>query len=142
MASRYVAFNDFGYFGKSERDLLIPQVLYYTNDAWEMVSAGRPLVGGVSGFPILLRAPYSSGNMYVLTIPDDLGNLYDYPREALTEIRRVLSKDSGIYLNAPSNVSLFLYDNNTLVVENFNDEPVEISIVTKRGIENMIDLED
>ena len=134
--------NDFGYFGKSERDLLIPQVLYYTNDAWEMVSAGRPLVGGVSGFPILLRAPYSSGNMYVLTIPDDLGNLYDYPREALTEIRRVLSKDSGIYLNAPSKVSLFLYDNNTLVVENFNDEPVEISIVTKRGIENMIDLED
>lgn len=134
--------NDFGYYGKSERDLLIPQVLYYTNDAWEMVSAGRPLVGGVSGFPILLRAPYSSGNMYVLTIPDDLGNLYDYPREALTEIRRILSKDSGIYLNAPSKVALFLYDNNTLVVENFNDEPVEVSIITKKGIDNMIDLED
>lgn len=134
--------NDFGYYGKSERDLLIPQVLYYTNDAWEMVSAGRPLVGGVSGFPILLRAPYSSGNMYVLTIPDDLGNLYDYPREALTEIRRILSKDSGIYLNAPSKVALFLYDNNTLLVENFNDEPVEVSIITKKGIDNMIDLED
>lgn len=134
--------NDFGYYGKSERDLLIPQVLYYTNDAWEMVSAGRPLVGGVSGYPILLRAPYSSGNMYVLTIPDDLGNLYDYPREALTEIRRILSKDSGIYLNAPSKVALFLYDNNTLVVENFNDEPVEVSIITKKGIDNMIDLED
>lgn len=134
--------NDFGYYGKSERDLLIPQVLYYTNDAWEMVSAGRPLVGGVSGYPILLRAPYSSGNMYVLTIPDDLGNLYDYPREALTEIRRILSKDSGIYLNAPSKVALFLYDNNTLLVENFNDEPVEVSIITKKGIDNMIDLED
>lgn len=134
--------NDFGYYGKSERELLIPQVLYYTNDAWEMVSAGRPLVGGVSGYPILLRAPYSSGNMYVLTIPDDLGNLYDYPREALTEIRRVLSKDSGIYLNAPSKVALFLYDNNTLVVENFNDEPVEVNIITKKGIENMIDLEN
>lgn len=134
--------NDFGYYGKSERDLLIPQVLYYTNDAWEMVSAGRPLVGGVSGYPILLRAPYSAGNMYVLTIPDDLGNLYDYPREALTEIRRILSKDSGIYLNAPSKVALFLYDNNTLVVENFNDEPVEVSIITKKGIDNMIDLED
>ena len=74
--------NDFGRYGKSEREILIPQVLYYTNDAWEIVSAGRPLNGGVSGYPIILRAPYSQGNLYVLTIPDDMGNLYDYPEGA------------------------------------------------------------
>lgn len=121
--------DDFGRHGKSGRELLIPQVLYYTNDAWEMVSAGRPLTGGVSGYPIVLRAPYATGNLYVLTIPDDMGNLYDYPSGALNEIRRMMSKDLDVYLEAPSKVGLFLYDNRTLVVENFNDEPVDIYVV-------------
>ena len=67
--------------------------------------------------------------MYVLTIPDDMGNLYDYPQAALNEIRRVLSKDMDLYIEGPSKVGLFLYDNRTVVVENFTDETVEINIV-------------
>lgn len=132
--------NDFGRHGKSDRELLIPQVLYYTNDSWEVVSAGRPLNGGVSGFPILHRALYGQGNLYVLTIPDDAGQLYDYPQGALREIRRVMSQDLDAYLDAPSKVSLFMYDNRTMVVENFNDEPVDISIVMAPGQTEIRDL--
>ena len=134
--------NDFGRYGQSGRDLLIPQVQYYTNDAWEMVSAGRPLTGGVSGYPILMRAPYDTGNLYVLTIPDDMGNLYDFPANALNEIRRIMSKDIGVCLEAPSKVGLFVYDNKTLVVENFNDEPVEVRIVTGDKVMKLESLED
>ena len=125
--------NDFGRYGKTEREILIPQVLYYTNDAWEIVSAGRPLNGGVSGYPIILRAPYSQGNLYVLTIPDDMGNLYDYPEGSLNEIRRIMSKDMDVYMEGPSKVGLFMYDNQTFVVENFNDKPVEIRIIREAG---------
>lgn len=135
--------DDFGHHGRSRRTLLIPQVQYYTNDAWELVSAGRPLAGGVSGYPILLRAPYASGNLYVLTIPDDLGNLYDYPAEALNVVRRICSRDLGVYIEGPSKVGLFVYDNGTLVVENFNDEPVEIDLVfSDEHIARLKNLED
>ena len=51
--------NDFGRYGKSSREILIPQVRYQTNDSWEVISAGRPLTGGVSGFPILHKAKYT-----------------------------------------------------------------------------------
>lgn len=122
--------SDMGRHGQLQRDILIPQVRYHTNDAWEMVSAGRPLTGGVSGYPILLRAPYSSGNMYVLTIPDDMGNLYDYPAEALNAIRRVMSKDLGLRIEGPSKVALMMYDNDTFIVESFLDEPVTIHVVS------------
>ena len=121
--------NDFGYSGKSEREFIIPQVKYFTNDAWEVVSAGRPLNGGVSGYPILLRDTYSKGTLFVLTIPDDYGNLYDFPAGALNIIRRAMSKDIGVYIEGPSKVSLFPYDNKTMVVENFNDEAVSIRVV-------------
>lgn len=126
--------NDFGRYGKSSRDILIPQVLYQTNDSWEIVSAGRPLNGGVSGYPILHKALYSKGYLYVLTIPDDFGNLYDYPEAALNEIRKTMSQDLDFYLEGPSKVSLFMYDNKTLIVENFNDEAVQVNLVANENV--------
>ena len=132
--------NDFGRYGKSGKDILIPQVRYRTNDSWEVVSAGRPLSGGVSGWPILHRAIYSKGTLYVLTVPDDFGDLYSYPEGALNEIRRRMSGDMDLYLEGPSKVSIFLYDNNTVIVENFNDEPVNISLVGKTGMKQLTDL--
>ena len=133
--------NDFGRYGKSDKDILIPQVRYWTNDSWEVVSAGRPLTGGVSGWPILHRATYSQGTLYVLTIPDDFGNLYDYPEGALNEIRRRMSRDMDLYLEGPAKVSLFLYDNKTVIVENFNDEPVNVKLVGTAGLKKLTDLE-
>lgn len=132
--------DDMGRHGKPAREILIPQVRYYTNDAWEVVSAGRPLKGGVSGYPILLRAPYSKGDLYVLTIPDDMGNLYDYPEEALNTIRSVLSKDLDIRLKAPAKVSLMPYDNGTFIVESFLDEPVTVTVVAEGGTVALKDL--
>ena len=132
--------NDFGWNGKSEREFIIPQVKYFTNDAWEVVSAGRPLNGGVSGYPILLRDTYSKGMLFVLTIPDDFGNLYDYPAGALNIIRRVMSKDAGAYIEGPSKVAFFPYDNKTMVVENFNDETVSLRVVVDAKVSTLRNL--
>jgi len=132
--------NDFGRAGKAQREFIIPQVKYFTNDSWEVVSAGRPLTGGVSGYPILLRNTYSKGTLFVLTIPDDFGNLYDYPAEALNIIRRAMSKDVGVYIEGPSKVALFPYDNKTLVVENFNDTAVDLRLVVNAKVKTLRNL--
>ncbi len=132
--------NDFGFAGKAEREFIIPQVKYFTNDAWEVVSAGRPLAGGVSGYPILLRDTYSKGTLFVFTIPDDFGNLYDFPAPALNVIRRAMSKDVGAYIEGPSKVSLFPYDNKTMVVENFNDNAVSLRVVVNAKVNQLRNL--
>lgn len=132
--------NDFGFAGKAEREFIIPQVKYFTNDAWEVVSAGRPLTGGVSGYPILLRDTYSKGMLFVLTIPDDFGNLYDYPAGVLNVIRRTMSKDIGAYIEGPAKVAFFPYDNRTMVVENFNDEAVSLRVVVCEKVSQLCDL--
>jgi hypothetical protein len=132
--------NDFGTAGKADKDILITQVLYQTNDAWDILSAGRPLTRGVSGYPMLLRAPYSKGNLYVMTIPDDFGNLYDLPTGVLNMFRMILSKDLDLRIDAPAKVGLFLYDNGTFIVESFLDEPVTIRINAKEGINTITDL--
>ena len=133
--------NDFGRYGKADKDILIPQVQYYTNDSWEVISAGRPLTGGESGWPILHRGLYSKGNLYVLTIPEDFANLYDYPAGVLNEIRRLMSQDLDLYMEGPSRVGVFVYDNKTVIVENFNDTPVDIKLVGKE-LKSIKDLEN
>ena len=139
-ATKKALVNDFGVAGKSSKDILIPQVQYQTNDAWEQVSAGRPLAQGVSGYPMVLRAPYSKGNLYVITIPEDFGNLYDLPVGVLNVFRQILSKDLELRIDAPAKVGLFVYDNGTFIVESFLDEPVTISINTEAGIEQITDI--
>ena len=133
--------NDFGRYGKSEKDIIIPEINYLTNDSWEIISAGRPLTNGVSGYPFLHRALYSQGNLYVIAIPEDFGNLYDLPEGVLNELRRYMSKDLDLYMEGPSKVSVFLYDNKTVIVENFNDEPVDVKLVGNGEFSKLTNLE-
>jgi hypothetical protein len=122
---------------KSNKPIIIPQIQYMTNDSWEMVSA----VDGPNGWPLLHEADYSKGKFYVLTIPDNFADLYHYPAEALNIIRKALGSQLNVSIEAPGNVSLFVYDNNTCVVESFHNEPVEVKVVTKKPFKTLTNLE-
>ena len=67
-------------------------------------------------------------------------SLYDYPAGALNVIRRAMSKDVGAYIEGPSKVALFPYDNKTLVVENFNDEAVSLRVVINSKVSALSNL--
>jgi len=109
--------------------VLIPEIAYLTNDSWEEISA----LAGQNGYPILHSAGYSKGTLYVLTVPDNFADLYRLPDLVLNGLREAFSPDLPAYLEGPSQVSLFLYDNNTLIVESFRDEPVTVSLVPGAG---------
>ncbi len=105
--------------------ILIPEIQYLTNDAWELVSA---MTQNDLGYPLLLQAGYSKGSLYVLTIPDNFSDLYSFPVEVLTQIRNVLLRDTYVRVESPGDVSLFVYDNNTFIVESFLPESVDVRI--------------
>ena len=52
-----------------------------------------------------------------------------------------MSSDMDLYLEGPSKIGLFMYDNKTVIVENFNDNPVDIKLVAKPGMTRLTDLE-
>jgi len=124
---------------KAESDILIPQIRYATNDAWEIVSAFTSPTK-TSGTPILLSAKYSKGLLYVLTIPAAMGDLYSYPTGVLKAIREVVAKNMYVRLDAPARVSLFAYDNDRFIVESFQESPVEARIITDKRITKLRDV--
>jgi hypothetical protein len=107
-------------------DVLVPEIAFLTNDAW-------PIVRGTAngrGAPLLLMDHYSKGILYVLTIPENANDLYSLPQLVLTSIKRYLMADFPVQIDAPSQVSLFAYDNNSFVVESYLNAPAQVTVST------------
>jgi hypothetical protein len=105
--------------------ILIPQIQYLTNDAWELVSA---MTQNDLGYPLLIQAGYGKGSLYVLTIPENFSDLYSFPAQVLTQVRNVLLNHFPVRVESPGDVSLMVYDNGAFIVESFLPERADIRI--------------
>ena len=121
---------------KGETPITIPQIEYFTNDSWEMISG---MDDGL-GWPLLHQGKYADATLYVLTIPENFSDFYNYPEEVLNQIRELVNSSFDLTINGPSKVSLFLYDNDTFVVESFNDNPVEIEVVMTEKVKSITNI--
>jgi hypothetical protein len=122
---------------ESDREIIIPQLTYLTNDSWEVISA----LDDSNGWPLLHRADYSTGQLFVLTIPDNFVDLYQLPGGVLNSIRQTVAGSLGTVLEGPGEVSLFLYDNGSFIVESFLDEPVTVNVLLDPGMAGITDLQ-
>ena len=115
--------------GKSVAPILVPHLRFLTNDSW-------PVVRGIAdnnGFPILLMNQYGKGKLYVLTVPDNFTDLYLLPDATLNAIRSYVLGDFPVRVEGPAKVSLFAYDNGTLIVESFRDEPANVTVLASKA---------
>jgi hypothetical protein len=120
----------------SDKQILIPQIQYLTNDSWELASA----LDGPNGWPVLHQADYSKGKLDILVIPDNFADLYQLPAPVLNKIRAVLGAKMNVQLEGPGNISIYVYDNNTCIVESFLDKTTDINIVTSKAFNTLTDL--
>jgi hypothetical protein len=97
-----------------------------THDAWGDALGISP--GGTT-YPIVLSCDYSKGKFYVLTVPTDPADLYNLPPSVLSVIRAAVGTAEPVRIdNAPAQVSLFRYDNNTFIVQNFLATETEVTV--------------
>ncbi len=109
--------------GKS-KPILVPRIGFLTNDAWPVV---RATANGYAA-PMLLMDRYSKGILLVLTIPENFNDLYSLPQPVLTALRSYLLQGFPVQLDAPSQVGLFVYDNDHFVMQSFRDAPTKVTV--------------
>lgn len=133
MVNRYAYSNDggitFGGCEEAAKPVLIPQLEFQTNDTWELIAG----LGEDNNFPILTKTLYGKGRLYVLTIPEDYGDLYNYPRKILMFIRQAFSRQSPVLLDAFSKVGMFTYDNDCFILHSFQPWYDEVRVELKGG---------
>lgn len=105
-----------------KKPVLIPQLDYFTNDVWELAGA----YGTDNNFPIVLRCLYGKGHISVITIPDNAGDLCNYPVPVLDVMRGLFCTGLPLRLSAPAGVMLFAYDNDTFILR--SDLPYDESV--------------
>lgn len=67
-------------------------------------------------------------NLKVLKVNGDVHSLLKLTREELEPIRNRLLAPFGIRFDAPNKVALYLFGDDCLIIENFNDKPINTSL--------------
>ncbi len=84
---------------------------FRNNSTWALVKA----VHDEENDGILLRDRYGDGTLLTLSLPDSRPDLYRLPDPVLSRIRREIPV-RGVWLEGPPRISLFVYDNDSVIV--------------------------
>jgi hypothetical protein len=108
-------------------NMLLPQMRHFENDTW----TGMEFNTANSGYPMLVSAAYGKGTFYALALPDDFADIYRLPQTVLNQLRNLLGRDQPVTLDAPDHVSLYVYDNRTFIVQNFQGKAVSTRVTVR-----------
>ena len=107
--------------------VLFPEVRFYTNDSWGIIRG----VAAAKGFPIVVMNHYSKGTLYLWTMPQNFGDLYNLPQPMITRLKQYLFADAPVQIDAPDHVALFTYDNGAFIVENYRGDAAKVAVRRK-----------
>ena len=97
-------------FPTGTEEIGVPVCEFRNNSTWAVVKVADT----EESFGILLKDTYGKGQMWTLAVPDSFPDFYKMPGRALTRLRREFN--TGVYLESKAGVSLFPYDNDTLIL--------------------------
>jgi hypothetical protein len=84
--------------------------------------------------PVFSKGPYiQARGFHFIKVGNEPRDLYKLTRKQLDQIRKPLLAPFRIEFSAPSRVALYLYGNSLVVIENFNDNPVDVTFTTGRA---------
>lgn len=70
------------------------------------------------------------GSIHVLEVPKDKWDIMKMEPAALNSLRNSLLKPLGVEFNAPSRTALYLFGENAIAIENFNNDAAEVELKT------------
>jgi hypothetical protein len=122
----------------SDTEILIPELAYGLVTTEDIIQA---IYKGNNRYSMLLQVRgLKKGRFYVLTIPENFDDLYHLPKEVLSQIRRVMTDDIPVYLDSPSQICLFVYNNNTFIAQSYQPYPTRYNIVIKKAGVKLYDI--
>ncbi|MBR2948335.1 MAG: hypothetical protein IKC46_00585 [Lachnospiraceae bacterium] len=114
----------------------IPQIEYGINDVWEIAAT----YGTDANFPIVLRFGYGNGNVSIITIPENTGDMYHYPAAVWEVIRRQFSPQLPVRMDGPAKIQMFIYDNNKVIVRSDREYFEYVTLIMSEEIKEVKDL--
>ncbi|MBA7672375.1 hypothetical protein ES703_80551 [subsurface metagenome] len=100
----------------------------------KMLAAGKPVLITDGLTKRLENINRDDENLIILKVGGNPHNLLKLTRKELEPIRNKLLAPFGIRFDAPNKVGLYLIGDNCLIVENFNDESIDVSMEFSKSV--------
>ena len=111
-------------FPAGAEEIGVPVCEFRNNATWAVAKVADT----EESFGILLKDTYGKGQMWTLAVPDNFPDFYRMPGKVLTRIRAEFPA-GGAYLECRAGVSLFPYDNDTLILYPYSTSQAQPSTV-------------
>ena len=92
------------------------------------------------GYPILLMDVYGKAGRLFVGHSDNQRHLYEFPDRVNARLKDVIMKGFPVRLDGPSQVALFAYDNDTLVVESYRPDALKVKVSALGTAKDLRDL--
>jgi hypothetical protein len=93
------------------------------------IAAGKPtLVTDGLAKRLGAQVDLSRPNVQIVSVQGEPKSLLEIPQEQLDTIRQPLLQPFSRQFRAPNRVALYLFDDGSWVIENFNDQPVSVDL--------------
>ena len=106
------------------KSINLPVAEFRNNSTWAVVKGSH----GEESYGLLLRDDYMDGHVWTLAVPDAFPDFYAMPEQVLSRIRQVFPVE-GVWLEGPSRIGLFVYDNGSFIVYPFVMDGVQRQLV-------------
>jgi hypothetical protein len=123
-------------FIEGQAPCLFPEINHANNASWSLLNGGD----GDYHCPLFIKSPYGKGRIYTLAVPDDPQDIARIPQDAFRQIKKVLNT-GGIYTEG-KNVSLFRFDDGTIVIYKYVKEDNHAACVTVHSMREASCLRD
>ena len=111
-------------FPMGDKPISIPVPEFRNNATWAIVKAAHD----EESYALLLKDDYCDGKLYTITIPDAFPDLYHLPAPAISRIRQA-AQVNGVWLEGGPRISVFLYDNDSLILYPYVMEDTQRQVV-------------
>jgi hypothetical protein len=109
---------------------------YKTNASWCEIA----MMTEYNSFPLLTVDFYGKGNLYILNVPNDFGDLYSLPKEVTGYINRVFANGSPHIQSSPR-TCMFLYDNDVIGIYSQKPYADDVEIILPAKYSTVRDIE-
>ncbi len=124
---------------RGAKEVTVPVIEFRNNATWAALAKG---LKNEESYTLLCEDTYGKGKMMTIAVPESFTDIRELPAEVLTRMRKEFSVN-GIYVEGPSNISIFPYDNDTFVLYNYvtswaNDSDVLVHIKGAKKISPLV----
>lgn len=125
------------HYAESSKKILLSRLGFKTNDSQNLISG----LESENNYPLILKSKYSKGELYLLNLPDNFGQLYDLPNLVLSTLRRHLLKDFPFWVQGNGKYMFFPYAKDYFVLYSQSEHVEDYTLISKEPFKGILDLE-